>query len=59
MNARDHMTSVVIPSLRAAQQNADTEAAHEDADDALCDFLVALGYADVVAEFQKVKRWYS
>lgn len=53
------MTSVVIPSLRAAQQNADTEAAHEDADDALCDFLVALGYADVVAEFQKVKRWYS
>jgi hypothetical protein len=42
-----------IQMLRALQEKED-KAAHEKADTILCDFLTALGYADVVAEYDKV-----
>jgi hypothetical protein len=48
-----------IAKLKAAQKSGDTESAHCDADDALCNFLIALGYADVVAEWSKVDKWYA
>jgi hypothetical protein len=49
----------VIELLKSAQQSDDTERAHAEADDALCDLLSELGYAHVVAEFAKVRKWYA
>lgn len=48
-----------IEKLKAEQGDGDTEAAHGNADDILCEFLTALGYADVVAEWHKVDKWYA
>ena len=48
-----------IKRLKEQQDNEDYESAHAIADDTLCDFLTALGYADVVAEYEEVGKWYS
>lgn len=48
-----------VARLRAAQQCGDKEAAHGEADNVLCELLKALGYADVVAEYDKVPAWYA
>ena len=48
-----------IDELKIAQENGDIEAAHSSADEVLCRLLTALGYADVVAEFEKVEKWYA
>lgn len=48
-----------ITKLQALQTAGDTEAAHGDADNVLCELLTTLGYADVVAEWQKVDKWYA
>lgn len=45
--------------LKAAQENPDTESAHVDADQVLCDLLKALGYKQVVEEYDKVEKWYA
>lgn len=49
----------VIAKLIDCQKNGDTEMAHSQADDLLCEFLAALGYADVVAEYEKVDKWFA
>lgn len=48
-----------ILQLKELQGDGDTEADHADADDVLCEFLKALGYADVVEEWEKVSKWYA
>ena len=48
-----------IKMLKLQQENFDTEAAHVKADNILCHFLTALGYQDVVAEYNKVNKWYA
>ncbi len=48
-----------IAELKELQKPGDTEAAHGDADDVLCKLLTALGYADVVAEYEKIDKWYA
>ena len=45
--------------LVECQKNDDTECAHIDADDVLCELLKELGYADVVAEFRNVRKWFA
>lgn len=45
--------------LHEAKNNPDTELAHCDADDVLCELLVELGYGDVVDAFHQVKKWYA
>lgn len=37
----------------------DTEIAHSDADDILCDLLSLLGYNEVVEEYNKIGKWYA
>jgi len=49
----------VIAKLVECQHNGDIEIAHGEADDLLCDFLTTLGYADVVAEYRKVAKWFA
>ena len=48
-----------IEELKTEQANGDTECAHSNADDILCKLLTALGHADVVAEYEKVNKWYA
>ena len=48
-----------IDVLRMLQQSHDTEMAHIDADDILCQLLETLGYEDVVSEYQKVNKWFA
>ena len=45
--------------LKEIQGDWDTEIAHSDADDVLCEMLKALGYSDVVDEYEKVNKWYA
>jgi len=46
-----------LQKLVECQNNTDYEAAHVEANRALCEFLKALGHADVAAEFLKVTRY--
>lgn len=48
-----------IELLKKEQSNRDTESAHSNADGILCEFLTDLGCAEVVAEYDKVKKWYA
>lgn len=50
---------LVLIMLKEQQSNGDTEMAHSNADDILCDFLIYLGYKDVVDEYRKVSKWYA
>ncbi len=45
--------------LHEAKYNTDTEVAHSDADDVLCELLVDLGYGDVVDAYLLVDKWYA
>ncbi len=48
-----------IMELRQCQSNSDIELAHIDADGVLTDLLNTLGYKDVVAEWEKIDKWYA
>lgn len=59
-NSNNIMTKEkAIQMLKQEQQNFDIEAAHAKADDILCKLLISLGYQDVVAEYNKVDKWYA
>lgn len=48
-----------ITKLKLEQHNGDTEVAHSNADQILCDLLTSLGYGDVVHEWAKIDKWYA
>ena len=50
-----------IKALQEIHQDEswDIEAAHDIADDVLCDLLISLGYEDVVKEWEEVPKWYA
>lgn len=52
-----------IAELHAIQQrqlvHGDLEADHEDADRVICKLLTALGYGDVVEEWDVIEKWYA
>lgn len=48
-----------IVKLKHLQGEGDTESAHTDADDILCELLCSLGYEDVAKEYGKVGKWYA
>lgn len=48
-----------IAQLKELQTIDDSEGAHESADLVLLDLLTALGYADVVAEWEKIEKWFA
>lgn len=52
-------TRPYMKRLKAAQQNEDTESAHADADNVLCDLLLKLGYTKIVEEYNRVSKWYA
>jgi len=48
-----------LEALKMEQAEGDTETAHYNADEILCEFIATLGFADVVAEYHKVSKWYA
>jgi hypothetical protein len=48
-----------IDQLREIQEINALKVGHRLADDILCRLLQSLGYADVVAEYNKVGKWYD
>lgn len=42
-----------------SRRKQDTEMAHREADDVLCDLLCSLGYAEVVKAYNKIEKWYA
>lgn len=57
--ARTHAKIVAMDRIRKAQTITDNEAAHREADGALCDYLIQLGHDDLVIEWRKVRKWYA
>ena len=43
----------------AASSAGDAEGWHHRADEVLCEFLNSLGHGDLVAEWEKVEKWYA
>lgn len=48
-----------LKQLKNDCHTGDTECDHGTADCILCDFLVSLGYQDIVDEWEKVAKWYA
>lgn len=48
-----------IRLLRKFDSSLDTEDAHIEADNVLCDLLIHLGFKDVVDEYAKIYKWYA
>jgi len=48
-----------IDALKALQDSDDKEMAHFAADVVLCRLLRALGYEDVVKEWNAIDKWYA
>ena len=48
-----------IAELNLIRQSDDTEVAHVDADDVLCQLLMSLGYEDVVTAYHDIGKWYA
>jgi hypothetical protein len=48
-----------IEKLKQAINGNNPETDHRIADQVLCEFLTALGFADVVEEYNKVHKWYA
>lgn len=59
MPEKDMTKERAIEKLKNEQANGKTECAHINADNVLCELLTALGYSDVVEEYEKVDKWYS
>ena len=55
----NHETQRSNRSIREIQEIGDLKVAHRLADDILGRLLQSLGYADVVAEYNKVGKWYD
>ncbi len=48
-----------LKMLVEKQDDNDQEMAHVEADNVLCKLLGTLGYEDVVAEYNKIAKWYA
>lgn len=59
MRSKKLLQEFIIGRLLECQANDDTEDAHFEADEILCNLLEELGYGDVVAEYRKVDKWFA
>ena len=48
-----------IEELKIQQKSKDVEYAHVQADNILCKLLIKLGFGEVIAEYEKVDKWYA
>lgn len=55
----EELAEPFVNRIKQVQGYRDAEAAHGEADKALCDLLIELGYGFVVEEWRKVRKWYA
>lgn len=48
-----------VEKMKECVENGDTEVAHCDADDLLCEFLRKLNYNKLVGKYLEIKRWFA
>lgn len=48
-----------VARLKELQGSNDPECAHASADGILCEILEALGYDEIVNEYDKIDKWYA
>lgn len=56
---RKKINEIAIKNMIGLQSDKDTESAHLKADVILCDLLTALGYSELVDEYNLIDKWYS
>ncbi len=53
------MKTEILEKLKELRYEMDTEAAHSDADELLCELLIELGHQDIVDAFNQIDKWYA
>ena len=48
-----------IEEMKKLVNSGDTEVAHIEADNILCDVLTHLGYKELVDVYNQVRKWYA
>lgn len=48
-----------LNQLQSLQTLRDTEVAHSEADDILCEILTEMGYNDIVKAYETINKWYA
>lgn len=56
---RKALSDEMVKRLQEEVNNDDTECAHINADDILCELLEKLGYTDVVEKYNEVSKWFA
>jgi len=56
---KEKLQAEYVEKMKACVENDDTEVAHGDADDLLCEFLRKLGYNELVEKYLEVNKWYA
>lgn len=51
--------AIYLKRMMEATENGDSEIAHSNADDILCEMLEELGYSVIVETYHKVSKWYA
>ena len=59
MTTKVHMTPAGAIELLDGCHTGDIESDHVKADEILCNFLLSLGYDDVVQAYDNVDKWYA
>lgn len=59
MRIKQEKVKEAIERLKRLQKSDDTEDAHIEADDILCELVAVFVSGEVVEEWEKVSRWYS
>lgn len=59
LNVKKEAENMAIKKLLECAKNDDIEIAHIDADNALCNLLIVLGYENIVNLYRKVSKWYA
>ena len=56
---KEDIIKEAVEKMKECVNNSDTELAHLDADNILCDVLTQLGYKELVDLYEKVHKWYA
>ena len=51
--------AIALLKIELPHSHDDAEISHKRADKVLCELLTELGFGDVVAEYEKVEKWYA
>ena len=59
MRFKSEKVKEAIERLQRLQKSHDTEGAHIEADDILCELVAVFVSGEVIEEWEKVRKWYA